>query len=133
MREIKFRAHINPKTIIYFTLEDLVNPNPLFSIRELLIPWLRSGHKPDDYTGLKDKNGKGIYEGDIVSQGDNYPSVIEWCQFGEMIEGTGWCLHEYYPQKVDIFDCYHTTDSYTDGLEVIGNIYENPELLREGK
>lgn len=46
MCEIKFRARISPKTIIAFTLDDLVNPNPLFSIRELVIPWLRAGNKP---------------------------------------------------------------------------------------
>jgi hypothetical protein len=89
-----------------------------------------SGFPIMQYTGLFDKIGKKIYECDIVRQGDNHPSVIEWNQLDEMIEGTGYCLHEYYPKTTKKDDRYHTTSAYTNGLEVIGNIYENPELLK---
>lgn len=43
----KFRACISENTIIDFTIKDLVSPNPLFSIRELLIPWLQKGNNPE--------------------------------------------------------------------------------------
>lgn len=65
------------------------------------------------YTGLKDKNGKEIYEGDITTDGD-------------MI-----CRVEY---DVPVFTLKSISNGndynpFYENLEVIGNIYENPELL----
>lgn len=73
-------------------------------------------------TGLKDKNGKLIYEGNVISDGyDNTP--VEWsetdCQFLVVEENDG------------IKTCY--TFEQLQSLEIIGNIYENPELLKENK
>ena len=83
MIDIKFRAVINETTTVSFTLEDLVNPQPLFSIRELVIPWLRQGNKPAYRTGLYDKNGKGIWEGDSVwaysiNSNESDEGVVYW-------------------------------------------------------
>lgn len=66
------------------------------------------------YTGLKDKKGKEIYEGDIVNEGiDDMNYEVVFTQGGfwldERDNETGW------PDSGDI--------------EIIGNIYENPELL----
>lgn len=66
------------------------------------------------YTGLHDKNGKEIYEGDIVKF-DNTLMTVEWVD-----EEAGFTLH----QKV--YEEYHNVNSR---CEIIGNIYENPELL----
>jgi len=48
LKEIKFMARIPERnTTIYFTLYDLVKPEPLFSIREILKPWLLAGNQPE--------------------------------------------------------------------------------------
>src|SRR5690625_3000888 len=73
------------------------------------------------YTGLKDKNGTEIYEGDIVKGLD--PLRDEW--IGEIKY-----LAPYYAL---LGSRSHLILSDVNNLEVIGNIYENPELLGDAK
>lgn len=75
------------------------------------------------YTGLKDKNGKEIYEGDIIfeSFGERYYKVIfENASFRAEAEGD---FDEYSFDLIDIV---------AQGCEIVGNIYENPELIIGG-
>lgn len=76
------------------------------------------------YTGLKDKNGKEIYEGDIVEWA-GYKMEVFW---GEDIGiGYGSCWRPCGDNKG-----YHESmTGFIDEYEVIGNIYDNPELLKK--
>ena len=85
------------------------------------------------YTGLKDKNGKEIYEGDIIGDIEDW-SIVIWCD-----KCIGWQL-AWYDIDIDKKTChmcdgnFDITETFENNIadndeEVIGNIYETPELL----
>lgn len=147
-REIKFRGKsIRSDEWCYGSLsiyEDECDIAGYDVFGEGIYDWRDETVDPDtvgQYTGLRDKNGKEIYEGDIVewlffyivcsSNGANgdreelLKGVIEWRQGGFVFrvlendfENAGW---------YSISDL--NTETQTD-VEVIGNIYDNPELLK---
>jgi uncharacterized phage protein (TIGR01671 family) len=73
------------------------------------------------FTGKKDTNGKEIYEGDIVkTDNESNVMVIEWCdKFASfVICKKGWLFRHFFGEGLEANKC-----------EIIGNIYENPELV----
>lgn len=72
------------------------------------------------YTGLHDKNDKEIYEGDILS--DNSLVIWDKRQSSFVMSKEEWLFNHYFGEGVDVENGFADT-------EVIGNIYDNPELL----
>lgn len=79
------------------------------------------------FTGLCDKNGKEIYEGDIVRNDDKYYPINPVIYCAEIINDHDGDWDEWYCGFC-LEDVDHTPLS--SDVEVIGNIYEHPELLK---
>lgn len=114
------------------TLEDkywIVYPNPRY-MPDWNLPYQMVRTDVDketvgQYTGLKDKNGKEIYEGDIVK----VFTSKKW-RIGIIIyEHSGFTIDVTNNKELE----YGRTSIIENLTEVIGNIYDNPELLEEGE
>jgi uncharacterized phage protein (TIGR01671 family) len=133
MREIKFRAwhkderrwiNLNGFDIFFngCILEGMVD---LIYEQGNLKPYPLKVCELVQYTGLKDKNGKEIYEGYIVEHqiGEGH----EWSGYHEVIFYDGaFLLKGGNPRGMRYGEIFNW---YPSNVKVIGNIYENPELL----
>lgn len=90
------------------------------------------------YTGLTDKNGKRIFEGDMIKPFDDEidKMVVEFHhgQFLLCLYGERGYMAEYGWEEEGNYGCFEAEplSSYGDDIEVIGNIHDNPELVKEG-
>ncbi len=119
-REIKFR-YFDPEHKVMVT-EDMPLPKPTWVLHNRMEePY--GNYVLMQYTGLKDKNGKEIYEGDIIET-ENSLGVHKFAVEYNDDKAGYFC-----PHWVD--DEYETTlGQLPNHIEIIGNIFENPELLK---
>jgi uncharacterized phage protein (TIGR01671 family) len=122
-REIKFKAwdgesmSKNSKTIQELVEEGTNSRDPMKLI------WL-------EYTGLKDKSDKDVYEGDIVKSFygvGTYTVIFKNGCFGLM--GNSDFLDDWERPKNSAFSKFSECDNYK--MEILGNVYENPNLINE--
>lgn len=122
MREILFRGKFgNEWKYGYLTIEPrgLAIKEPYVNAASNI--WHIDTKTVGQYTGLNDKNGNRIFEGDICDfcDNENYHQNYEICW-----SENRWTLKEYSCGGVDILDLFFCKRSV-----VIGNIYDNPEFL----
>jgi len=160
MREIKFRAWIpdikrmrEVLSMELYECDDLISNPPNVrvwdhgSTRAAKIKGRVATYKKDEvilmqFTGLKDKNGKEIYEGDILMSDDNEEPFLA-VEFSQVEIGkdswgmshTALCWNVGYrdlSERPPIIEGKYGDEmygQYNTELSVVGNIYENPELL----
>lgn len=120
MRDIRFRFWNREQNRFFYadTLQSITFVSKLAG--NIPLNWMVH----QQYTGIKDKRGEEIYEGDILlRKNDNYYQV-KWGV-------TGWWMYQEIGELLDMYLYQMPIDSirYIE-CEIIGNIFENPDLIK---
>lgn len=135
MREIKFRGKW--MTNGEWVTGDLMQLNdPMASICTADSYYFIDRDTIGQYTGLKDSQGNEIYEGDIVKFlykptypfGDSEFDEVVICKVSVCVTGK-FILEK--NQSDEFEESLYNAVNYDDGLTVVGNIHDNPELIKE--
>lgn len=151
MREILFKAKRkdNGEWVYgyYWQTINNIHSQPRFYIREESYSWDIKEYEVDyktigQFTGLTDKNGKKIFEGDIVKvfytekrdyHGVKYDDEFEMIEMVVHNENSACFMLEIDNEGITMFRPLHDfgNNVFIKSIEVIGNIHDNPELLGE--
>ena len=134
MREILFRAkHEDSNNWVYGNL--LQYKDGSCSIREKdssehgFKRWIVEPETVGQFTGITDKNGVKIFEGDILKVGENLLAEITYVE--ENVQDYGDEIHAAFHAVIQKHNKTVPIDSYfLNNCKIIGNIHENPELLK---
>lgn len=133
-REILFRAkcsgvwrygnyvHLDKKPIHYCyndEYRDFIVVNGVYGENHYPITDLKT---LGQYTGLKDKNGKEIFDGDVVIIGEKLKAKVIY------YDGAFRMQSEFSPTPIDTTDMGYMMREFS--VRVIGNIHDNPELIK---
>ena len=128
MREFKFRAWDSSLNTMHYLLPMFVAGNPAYTE----LPWNRL--IPMQFTGLHDKNGREIYEGDVVRWTSPEPDRVDnsWpTEVAEIVfSDAAYCRKTIAALLSPLNEWESDTEAGVLICEtVIGNIHQNPELL----
>jgi uncharacterized phage protein (TIGR01671 family) len=139
MRDIKFRAFDTKGDGMFYNIQNGISfdDGSKYTFDRFLNPDANDSHEwvVMQFTGLKDKNGKEIYEGDILNGRNQVLKIVYWCP-----KRAAFCESEQFqptPAKhsfAKLYDKFRTVfckDGQLINHEVIGNIYEHPHLLKQ--
>lgn len=138
MRTIKFRGkRLDNGEWVYGHYADYIHPYCGLPSPSIIYPLPDCGNMiiavdpstVGQFTGLMDRHGAEIYEGDIITVNGRYPRVVLW-------DKMSWALmpcEHYHDEHFWVMNLQHPGidwwEKFADKMEVVGNIHDNPELL----
>ena len=135
--DINKRARESGKATLIFTPDC----DTFITVPECHNSFMVASDTVGQYTGLKDKHGKRIFEGDIIKIDNGEQSSISVVKFGEYYPKMFYVMMDiYFPiaQHINANGFFAESTKHEDMIlfkspffEIIGNVHDNPELLKK--